>query len=125
METLAKVAGKPGNSGKCPENSRTACREEPGNPGNPLYKRGSLPASRIPLLGVKKESFFFHALFKSSARGKVFKQKERQMKNSAAQRRACGRRRAIRPTPIDAHVGIRIRDRRLEAGISQPVLGEA
>ncbi len=57
METLAKVAGKPGNSGKCPENSRTACREEPGNPGNPLYKRGSLPASRIPLLGVKKESF--------------------------------------------------------------------
>ncbi len=52
----------------------------------------------------------------------MFKQKERQMKNSSVQRSIDGRRRSIRPTPIDAHVGIRIRDRRREAGISQPAL---
>jgi ribosome-binding protein aMBF1 (putative translation factor) len=55
----------------------------------------------------------------------VLRKKERQMKNSAVQRTIDGRRRSIRPTPIDAHVGIRIRDRRREAAISQPALGDS
>ena len=38
--------------------------------------------------------------------------------------RFCGREQA-KPTSIDAHVGRRIHSRRLEAGVSLPVLSEA
>jgi hypothetical protein len=69
METLAQVAGKSGNSGKYHEISRTACREKPGNPGNPPYTGGFLPASHIPLFRREERNLLFSRLLQSEFHG--------------------------------------------------------
>ena len=104
METLSESAGKPGKSGKCPvfpgrpTGGTGTCGKPPfkGVPPVPAFPHPGLGGKKG---GVKKESFSLSRPLQASERGKVFKQKERQMKNSSVQRSIDGRRRSMRPTP--------------------------